>query len=329
LLKNMILEETLRAYEALGAKKIIIHDLTDIKSKSKTGSNGIIVNANYDSKIEILREKVFGKGVFDPERALQDSVFIHDLPNVITTINGRIYGNQLIEKFTENVNLSAGLDITVIDKFSSGANYSYERSWSIEVEFYDKNEIEIIVGNNSLKNIDNEYILSLIEKIKVLFRSNTLSQIDLGLGKLSNDEISILTAISAEYKKTILNELCVLSLKDGVVTEKEIEFILSICDKLELDTEEVIDQLSANYTALLHNLKDKAIEVDDLLSLVVESHKIEAQFYKNNRVFIFDLDNNMLAQGSYSNGAKKIILDDGRKSESPSIEKNITDLLKP
>jgi hypothetical protein len=96
-----------------------------------------------------------------------------------------------------------------------------------------------------------------------------------------------------------------------------------------LDTEEVIDQLSANYTALLHNLKDKAIEVDDLLSLVVESHKIEAQFYKNNRVFIFDLDNNMLAQGSYSNGAKKIILDDGRKSESPSIEKNITDLLKP
>ena len=142
LLKNLILEETLSTYEALGAKKIIIEDKTTIHADSgasKKGVGGGNANVNYTK--EILREKSFGKGTFDPERALSDKLFIHDFPNIKTTVIGRIDGNQTVEKFTETVNLNAGLDVNVLSLYKANANFEYTRRWYFEVEFYDKNEL--------------------------------------------------------------------------------------------------------------------------------------------------------------------------------------------
>ena len=141
LIKTLILEETLNAYEALGAKKIIIEDKTTINSKVTSKYKGVNGGLNGGFEKEILREKYFGKGIFDKERALKNSLFIHDFPNIKTTLNGRISGNQLKEKFTENVNLNVGLDVGVMDLFKVNANFEYNRKWYFEVEFYDKNEM--------------------------------------------------------------------------------------------------------------------------------------------------------------------------------------------
>jgi len=140
LIKTLILEETIRAYEALGAKKILIEDTTTVNTDLGGAYNGVNGNLNVNYEKQILREKQFGTGIFDPERALKDSLFIHDFPNIMTTIKGRINGNQTIEKFTENVNLSVGLDVGVLNLFSVNANFEYNRKWNFEVEFYDKNE---------------------------------------------------------------------------------------------------------------------------------------------------------------------------------------------
>lgn len=143
LIKTLILEETLSAYEALGAKKIIIEDKTTINTELTAKYKGVNGGANVGTEKQILREKHFGKGTFDKERALKNSLFIHDFPNIKTTLNGRISGNQLLEKFTENVNLNVGLDVSVMDLFKTNANFEYNRKWYFEVEFYDKNEMKL------------------------------------------------------------------------------------------------------------------------------------------------------------------------------------------
>jgi hypothetical protein len=139
LIKSLILEETIRAYEALGAKKILIEDTTIVNTGLGGAYNGVVGNLNVNFEKQILREKQFGTGIFDTDRALKDSLFIHDFPNIMTTIKGRIDGNQTIEKFSENVNLSVGLDVGVLNLFSVNANFEYNRKWNFEVEFYDKN----------------------------------------------------------------------------------------------------------------------------------------------------------------------------------------------
>ncbi|WP_312078318.1 hypothetical protein [Chryseobacterium sp.] len=141
LLKNMILEETLSAYQNLGAKRVIIEDKTIINFKGGFSKLKNKIDSNLEYKKEILREKQYGKGTFNPEKALENKLFIHDYPNIKTTIEGRISGNQTLEKFTETVNLNAGLDVNVLSLYKGNLNFEYNRKWYFEVEFYDKNDI--------------------------------------------------------------------------------------------------------------------------------------------------------------------------------------------
>ena len=141
LIQTLILEETVRAYEALGAKRIIINDITKHDVKSKVSAKKVEANANLLNEESLLRDKEFGKGVFCPDRAMSDKYFIQDIPSVMSTIEGRIEGNQLTESFKETVNLGIGLDVNVLNLYKGGLKYNYLREWSFKVEFYDKNEI--------------------------------------------------------------------------------------------------------------------------------------------------------------------------------------------
>lgn len=141
LIKTLILEETISAYEALGAKKMIIKDVTTINSNNGGKDSKIKINLNGNSEKTVLREKYFGKGIYDPNRAKEGKMFIYDFPSIMTTINSRINGNQTIENFTENINLSIGLDVDILNLFQANSNFEYNRIWNFEVEFYDKNEL--------------------------------------------------------------------------------------------------------------------------------------------------------------------------------------------
>lgn len=143
LIQSIILEETIRAYEALGAKKIEIDDITVYKADVGGKKGNVEAKANFNRNKKSLRVKKFGKSKFDPNRALKDKYFIQDIPAVMTTIESRIEGNQIEESFTENINLSLGLDTNVLDLFKINANFDYKREWSFKVEFYDKSELEL------------------------------------------------------------------------------------------------------------------------------------------------------------------------------------------
>lgn len=141
LIQSLIIEETIRAFEALGAKKITIEDVTSIDANSSYKEVRGSVNASFNSKKEILRIKEYGKGTFNEKRALKDKLFIHDIPAVMSTIEARISGNQIIEEFQDNINLGIGMDTSVLDLFQANMKFKYNRQWHFRVEFYDKNGI--------------------------------------------------------------------------------------------------------------------------------------------------------------------------------------------
>jgi len=141
LVEKLTLEETIRAYEALGAKKIIIEDVTNLNVEVGGSKNAVKASGELSSSKELLREKHFGKGSFDVKRAEENKLFIADIPAITTVIEARKEGNILREKFTEHINLNMGLDIGVSKLFSGGVNVSHSRKWAFEVEFWDKNEL--------------------------------------------------------------------------------------------------------------------------------------------------------------------------------------------
>jgi hypothetical protein len=140
LIKSFILEESIRAFEALGAKKITIEDITDINVGVGGSYEGINANVKTSNSKDILRVKEFGKGTFDPKRAL-NSLFLADFPNIMTVIDSRINGNQTLEQVKETINLSANIDVNVIGLYAINTNFNYKRTWAFSVEFYDKNEL--------------------------------------------------------------------------------------------------------------------------------------------------------------------------------------------
>lgn len=139
IIEELILNEILEAFEALGAKKIIISDTTSASISSKGRKNKVNTGVNASSQNKVLREKSFGEGTFDPNRATNNCLFIFDYPSIMGVIKARINGNQSTEYFTQEINISAGLDVEVLDVFSGGLKLNYNRKWSFNVEFYDKN----------------------------------------------------------------------------------------------------------------------------------------------------------------------------------------------
>lgn len=141
LIESIILEEILSAYQNLGAKRIVIEDSTHTSGKAGGKTKGAKTNIGAQYKNKVIREKTFGKNVMNFDIGLSDKLFLHDFPNVKTTLEGRIEGNQLTEKFSETVYLNAGVDADVLGLYGGSVDFEYERKWYFEVEFYDKNEI--------------------------------------------------------------------------------------------------------------------------------------------------------------------------------------------
>ena len=140
LIKSFILEEALRAFEALGAKKIIIEDVTDTGIGMEGNYESVKASGSFSKNKMTLRTKEFGKGTFDPERALKNAFFLPDFPNVMTVIESRKHGNQILEEVTETINLNSNIDVNVIGLYGINSNFKYKRTWTFRVEFFNKKE---------------------------------------------------------------------------------------------------------------------------------------------------------------------------------------------
>ena len=79
------------------------------------------------------------------------------------------------------------------------------------------------------------------------------------------------------------------------------------------------DKLKQNIGSNFTNLRGGGA-----IKVVFNNSKNFAYFYKNNRVAIFTASNNKLfIKGSYTNGGKKIVLDNGKTIEGGSVWNNL------
>lgn len=144
LIKSSILEEAINSFQLLGAKSILIEDIKktegiiggDIPLKGKGN-----ISAKHER--ETLRKKEYNKGSFQPALCLKRLEFLPDYPSLMNVIDGRINGNQTLEEFAETIDLSANIDLKVLNLFESQAGFNFKRKWSFKVEFFDKNELHI------------------------------------------------------------------------------------------------------------------------------------------------------------------------------------------
>jgi hypothetical protein len=81
-----------------------------------------------------------------------------------------------------------------------------------------------------------------------------------------------------------------------------------------------------NYNSLITNLGGIGNKVNGGMNVVFNGEKNNAVFYTNNRIAIFQ-GKNLVAKGSYSDGGKVIVLDNGKTVNESSVFKNLNFLL--
>jgi len=84
----------------------------------------------------------------------------------------------------------------------------------------------------------------------------------------------------------------------------------------------------SNYELIKKNLGDNIHEKDDIITVPFNDGKNQAQFYKNNRVIIFDNKESVILRGNYSDGGKVISIDNGKTIKGGSVWNNLLSVLK-
>lgn len=82
-----------------------------------------------------------------------------------------------------------------------------------------------------------------------------------------------------------------------------------------------------NFKSLQNNIGAKANN-EDIVAVKFNDKNNSAQFYKNNRVVIFDSNKKIVVKGSYSNGGYNMTLDNGKEISSNSVWSNLLQTIK-
>jgi hypothetical protein len=217
--------------------------------------------------------------------------------------------------------LSKKIDIKETDQFDE---YQLDPEETLEIL---ENKVIILMNlmkaDGDSKDKEKEYIKQIIENIDFSYFTTAKLRVDLELSSQSEVDFQLLNKASKSDKDSLLIDMISLAKRDGEVHAKEFEYIMQVCEKLNLDTKFVINELGANYLAVKYYLKGLAIETNGVLLVSFNNSINKAQFYNNNRVFIFDQNNNILKKGSYLIGGRKIVLDSGTHLESNIVIENL------
>lgn len=139
LLQSEILAEMIDVFEALGATRILIEDVTELSVTTSGGDGKVAAKASATAEKKVLRESRYAPDKpVDAARALQNKRHVRDLRNVMSIVEARTHGNQTYQRFEESVSVNCGLDVSVLGAFGAGIKGSFKRQWSFDVEFQSK-----------------------------------------------------------------------------------------------------------------------------------------------------------------------------------------------
>jgi hypothetical protein len=146
-LKEEILYEWVRVFEALGARSIVIGDSTTAKASGKSSHVNPVGSVEAAMRIEYGNSKVecsaFEAGGFDPGRATSDRKWLGDFPAIKAIVEGRVQGQQSSWRRTVEVDLSVGASVEVLalaapSLTTAEAALKYHKKFDLYVEFHPK-----------------------------------------------------------------------------------------------------------------------------------------------------------------------------------------------
>jgi hypothetical protein len=141
-LRDQVLQDWVRAFEALGAASIVVCDTTEahVSGGANTASNGVNVTAELKAQYgsAVVRESSYSPGTFDVERALRGKRWIADFAPIQSIVEGRVHGRQLSYREKVTLDTSFGLDMAVLQAWGASIKGGYQRRLELAVEFYPK-----------------------------------------------------------------------------------------------------------------------------------------------------------------------------------------------
>ena len=85
---------------------------------------------------------------------------------------------------------------------------------------------------------------------------------------------------------------------------------------------------NSNFEKAQENLNMKAGEDNIIIAPFMSNNKkFYSQFYTNNRIIIFGEDKKIVSKGTYFDGGRTIVLDNGKQSSDESVWKNLLNLV--
>lgn len=142
ILRDQVLQDWVRAFEALGASKTVICDTTTARASTTVGTrpSGADVAAELKAQYgaEVVRESSYGPGTFDCVRACEGKRWIDDFAAIQSIVEGRVKGRQLSYRERVRIDLSFGLDIKALGTWEGMLDGGYTRTYELAVEFHPK-----------------------------------------------------------------------------------------------------------------------------------------------------------------------------------------------
>lgn len=139
--KDLVTElrsEWVQTFEALGAKEIVIGEVTKSKAKASGSKDGVAAEMRAAYGTESVDASTYLPGTWDPTRAVHGRRLLRDSPLIWSIVEGRIHGNQLTWRRTIQVDASFGVDVGVLKLWSVGLKIDYEQKFDFFVEFHPK-----------------------------------------------------------------------------------------------------------------------------------------------------------------------------------------------
>jgi uncharacterized protein (DUF697 family) len=296
--------------------------------RSGAGAAGISALARQGEKILIKRASV--KAFKEVAKALgiklSAGVIKSSVAKFVPVLGGIAIG-LWVKYTTSQLGDSSAIildkDLHIIDS-DTPDEFQAEADEKIEVT---ENKVLILMNlmkaDGNSEATEKEFINQIIDASDFSYFTKGKLKVDLQLAGQSEVDFGLLASAGKSSLESLLIDMVALAKRDGNIHPKEFSYIMEVCQKLNLDTRFVIDELGANYMALKYLFRELVTEGKDVLILSFNGAKNEAQFYTNNRVFIYEQQNQILKKGSYSNGGRRIRTDDGRVFEGNNIVDNL------
>jgi uncharacterized tellurite resistance protein B-like protein len=297
--------------------------------KSGVGSAGINALARQGEKILIKKASV--KAVQQLARAfgvkLSASVVRTSVAKFVPALGGIAIGvwvRYTTKMMGENSDAILSREIDVVETDEMEVDMSEDGPLDGDALYHRTVVLmNLMRSDGEVKEVERQYLEQIIDKEEFTFIQKAKLKVDVRLSSMTTVDWDKLRSMAHADKLALIVDMLALAKRDGQVHVNELKYLLEVCDELGMDSAFAVSELGFNQNAAAMFLGPTAVVANDILHVADPEQRFKAQFYTNDRVFLFDQGNKVLNKGTYKVGGRMIRYDDGRSVRSDDVVANL------